>query len=137
MNVILDASVAYKWVDKEEGSDIANALLGSATLFAPELLLLECGNTLWKKYRQRLFTEEEIQRKWDFLSAVPIDFISDRLLASAAATFSRSLSHPIYDCLYLALAQAKRFPLVTADARLVELAARVPEVEVKLLRDAV
>nr|WP_294519284.1 type II toxin-antitoxin system VapC family toxin [uncultured Rhodopila sp.] len=44
--------------------------------------------------------------------------VSLTTLAPRAVTISRELDHPVYDCFYLALAEAREATLVTADARL-------------------
>jgi predicted nucleic acid-binding protein len=46
--MIIDASVAVKWVAEEEDSDAATAWLAEA-LGAPELWLAEAANALWAK----------------------------------------------------------------------------------------
>jgi predicted nucleic acid-binding protein len=56
--VIVDASVAIKWVVQEEGSDTAAALAGQA-LSAPTLLTVECANVLWVKARRGELTSAE------------------------------------------------------------------------------
>lgn len=43
-----------------------------------------------------------------------------RPLAPRAAALARELDHPVYDCFYLALAEAEGAALITADRRLVE-----------------
>jgi predicted nucleic acid-binding protein len=42
-----------------------------------------------------------------------------RDLLTPALELSLELRHPVYDCLYLALAQRRGVPLVTADERLI------------------
>ena len=50
--VVVDASVAAKWLVTESLSDKALALLGGPDdLISPDLLLPEVGNILWKKAR--------------------------------------------------------------------------------------
>jgi predicted nucleic acid-binding protein len=41
-----------------------------------------------------------------------------RPLAPRAAAMARELDHPVYDCFYLALAEAEEAPLITSDQRL-------------------
>jgi predicted nucleic acid-binding protein len=43
--------------------------------------------------------------------------VDERAYVPRALTIARALGHPIYDCVYLALAEAENKPLVTADAR--------------------
>ena len=49
----------------------------------------------------------------------------DRYLQAEALALACHLDHPVYDCLYLALARREAAVLVTADKRLQQLAARV------------
>jgi predicted nucleic acid-binding protein len=52
--LVVDASVAAKWLVTEPLSDRALALLGGANeLIAPDLLLPEVGNILWKQGASR------------------------------------------------------------------------------------
>ena len=53
MTVVVDASVALKWVIQEDGSEAAEALLRQEPLLAPDLLIVECANVLWVKTRRR------------------------------------------------------------------------------------
>lgn len=47
MSLVVDASVALKWVLDEEGRPAARALLlGNEPLHAPDFLILECANIL-------------------------------------------------------------------------------------------
>ena len=50
--LVVDASVAIKWVVEEEGSEAAAGLLDGSTLAAPDFLIPECANILWKKVRR-------------------------------------------------------------------------------------
>ncbi len=50
MSFVVDASVVIKWFIEENLSAEAEAILGHGEpLFAPDLLLAEIGNVLWKK----------------------------------------------------------------------------------------
>jgi hypothetical protein len=50
--LVIDASIAIKWVIEEEGTKEALALRSRA-LSAPDLLIAECANILWKKVRRK------------------------------------------------------------------------------------
>ncbi len=50
--LVVDASVVIKWVIEETGTQDALALRRHR-LLAPDLLIPECANILWKKVRAR------------------------------------------------------------------------------------
>jgi len=50
--LVIDASVAVKWVVEENGTPEVLALRQRARLIAPELLVAECANIFWKKVRR-------------------------------------------------------------------------------------
>ncbi len=47
-DLVIDASVAVKWVIDEHGTPEALSLLRHR-LFAPDLLVAECAKVLWKR----------------------------------------------------------------------------------------
>ena len=49
----------------------------------------------------------------------------DRSLQAEALALATHLDHPVYDCLYLVLARREVAALLSADQRLLKLAARV------------
>ncbi len=49
MTLVIDASVALKWVIDEDDSEAAQELVSDHALAAPELLLIECANVLWTR----------------------------------------------------------------------------------------
>jgi len=55
---VVDASVAIKWLIDEPGTQQAIALRRH-TLSAPDLLLPECANILWKKVRRDELSGDE------------------------------------------------------------------------------
>lgn len=130
MSLIVDASAAVKWFSQEAGSDNAEALLaGDEELIAPELILAEIGNALWKKAAQQLLDRRQVV---DAIKQAPAFF--DRLmpladLAPRALELAIELSHPVYDCFYLALAERERCAIVSSDARLLAAAKKMKGME--------
>ncbi|MEO8383259.1 MAG: type II toxin-antitoxin system VapC family toxin [Acidobacteriota bacterium] len=60
MKVVVDASVAAKWFLPEIHSDAAARLLDpTIALYAPDLIVPEFGNILWKKIRRAEITPVE------------------------------------------------------------------------------
>lgn len=127
MTVVVDASVAIKWVFSEPNSDLAAALLVSQTLLAPDLLLLECANVVWRRIRTGDISIEEGRVRLAVLKRSPVSRISTASLLPEALDWAIRLDHPVYDCVYLALAIARNAVVVTDDRRFAAAAGRVPE----------
>lgn len=113
---IVDTSVAVKWYACEPDSEIAAQLLGRP-LAAPDLIRAEVGNSLWKKVRKGEITPAQAQSALPQL-ARSVMLLPSEALAESALDLALELGHPIYDCVFLALAQTLDFPLITADKRL-------------------
>lgn len=115
---VVDASVAIKWVVAELQSDRAVALARSR-LVAPDLLLVECANILWKKSRRRELSDAEATAAAALLEAADVELLPARGLTERTVALACALGHPAYDCCYLAVAEARGLPLITADEALV------------------
>ncbi len=132
--LIVDASVAAKWVLPEPGSDEAAALrTQDSALIAPSLVAAEISNALWKSARRGDLQHESVGRMLQvamghFTRLIPIE-----TLAMNALRLALKLQHPIYDCFYLALAERERAPLITADERLIRAARQAQTVDVRAL----
>jgi predicted nucleic acid-binding protein len=113
---VVDASVVVKWVVEEPGTTDALALLRHARLIAPELLIAECANILWKKVERGELLKEEASLAARLLHGVQIEILPMRTLLEPATQLAIKLQHPAYDCFYLALAIENDCPFVTADA---------------------
>ena len=96
--------------------------LRSLNLVAPELILAECANILWKKAERAELTREAALLSAKLLERSGIEFVSLHGLSERTVALAIELGHPAYDCAYLALARQCR--VVTADRRLL---ARVSE----------
>lgn len=114
---VVDASVAIKWVVDEPGTLEALALRKSK-LIAPELIVAECANILWRKVRRAEFTSDEAFFAARLLQGADVDIVPMRSLLETATRLAVALDHPAYDCIYLALAEECDCRLVTADERL-------------------
>ncbi len=115
--LVVDASVAIKWVVEEPGT--ADALvLRRYRLSAPDLLIAECANILWKKVRRRELVEHEALLAARLLEHADVDLVPMRRMLEAATKLATTLDHPAYDCIYLSLAESIGCTFVTADERL-------------------
>jgi predicted nucleic acid-binding protein len=115
--IIVDASVAVKWVVSEAGSAEAMALLDHGRLAAPAHWLSEASNALWAKVMRRQLTPDEARGQAADLAEAPIAPIALPGLLPAAMSVALELEHPIYDCFYVAAAMQKDTHVVTADRR--------------------
>jgi predicted nucleic acid-binding protein len=118
-DLVIDASVAIKWVVDEPGTLDALSLRRHR-LFAPDLLVAECANVLWKKVRRNELTASEALLAARLLQRADVELAPMRALLEPATGLAIALDHPAYDCAYLALAESLSCDLVTAGRRLAE-----------------
>ena len=119
MKLIVDASVAVKWLFAETHSLEARQLLAPRiVLHAPDFILTEVANVIWKKARRKEIPSPQpyIDELANITDAVALQPSTE--LVIEAAVLAIHIDHPVYDCVYLACAQAASAPLVTADERL-------------------
>jgi predicted nucleic acid-binding protein len=114
---VVDASVAVKWVVEEQDSGLARTL-AQAKLEAPDLLYIECANILWKKVRIGDLTRLEAAACLDILLRAPVTLAGSVGILDLALDLSLEWRHPVYDCVYAALAIRRGITLVTADKKL-------------------
>ena len=115
--LVIDASVVIKWVTPEAGTNEA-LRLRQHQLAAPDLLIAECANILWKKVRRGELTAEQGQFAARLLERCDIELFPTRRLLARAVELAVELAHPAYDCVYIALAEHVDGDFITADARL-------------------
>ena len=119
MKLVVDASVAVKWFTTEEWTEESRRLLAAGIdRHAPDLILAETANVLWKKARRgEIENPHRYFREVANLPDVLVLHRSQELFVRASA-IALELDHPVYDCIYLACAEVEGAPLVTADQRL-------------------
>ena len=131
MNV--DASVVIKWFVTEPLCEEARQLLGERLdLHAPDILLAEFANIIWKKVRRGEISDP--QPYFDELTSLPkiVTLHPGGDLIGRAAQIAVVIDHPVYDCLYLACAEVTASVIITADQKLVNRATeRLPGLEIR------
>jgi predicted nucleic acid-binding protein len=123
--MIVDANVATYWCVETPLSGTARTYALRTDLRAPSILKVETANALLKYVRARLIASQQFYDSFDIVDGAIAEFIDDSSLLRAAAEIAISQAHGVYDCLYLALATARREPLVTADRRLATIAGEI------------
>ncbi len=124
MTVVVDASVALKWVIEEDDSAAATDLLREEPLTAPDFLAVECANVLWVKARRRVMSADNARAGLVAILAAPVQLLPSAQYVIAAQAIALDLNQTVYDSLYLAVALAERAMLVTADAAFAAAAGR-------------
>jgi predicted nucleic acid-binding protein len=107
--LIVDASALVASL----GNPKSGPLLLGQELAAPDLLIPETLNAFWKLRRagRSVPALSILLSTFDHIRIVP-----SRVHAARAADLADRLDHPVYDCLYLALAEAEADVVITADA---------------------
>jgi predicted nucleic acid-binding protein len=134
--IVVDASVAAKWVLAEPHSDKAEALhlacaRAAEPIAAPPLLPIEVTNILRQRMRREgLALTDAVLLLQQFL-AFPVALVAPAHLHEDALVLAETYNLPaVYDAHYVALAQALGCDLWTADRRLVSaLASQLPFVK--------
>ena len=131
--LVVDASVAIKWVVAEEFSEQAEALLNdaaSSAIVGPPALSTEVANALYQRTRRRdpktRLTVGEAEAALARFLAIGIQLVSSEDLDQQAFAFARQQRlADIYDTLYVILAQRLSTELWTDDRKLLEAVRRI------------
>jgi len=122
---VVDASVVVDWVAPDVDPDLpALAALEclaaeDADLLAPRLLMEEVSNALLTGVRRGRWSGPAADRARGVLRELPVRLVDEpRDLDRAWDLARRYDNHPIYDLLYVALAERRRTQLLTADTTL-------------------
>ena len=140
MDVVVDTSLAFKWLVEEEDSGQAIALVGhwnqeGAQMVAPHLMLAELANTLHRAVVEDDLPVPAAGSLIQQLAARDLQFYDAMSLYPRALTLASELQQgAVYDSLYLALAESLDCELWTADARFCR-AARSQYPNVRLLTE--
>lgn len=126
MIAVVDSSVVIKWFVDEEDAPLSLGLR-SLPLVAPDLILSECANVFWKKVRKGEYAAAEATQAMRVLERSSLTLDPTRGIAVRALELAHALEHPAYDCFYLALAERRGLPVITADGKFEKALARKPQ----------
>jgi len=124
--VVVDASLALKWILSESDSSAAITLLGEwntrkVEVIAPALFAYEATNILYRQVVVGKLTYDETKKLLAklFSIGIELDFSHYMNTSARAMEFSHRFGLPAaYDAHYLALAEREKCDYWTADARL-------------------
>jgi predicted nucleic acid-binding protein len=128
--IVVDASVAVKWVTGEQDREAANALLDSGEQIAgPFLLRTEVVAAIARKARFEEITEADASAAVDLWAGIirgaEIALFAEDADLTRSLKLSLELKHALQDCIYLALAERLDAPLITADEKFAAKARRL------------
>jgi predicted nucleic acid-binding protein len=115
--LVVDASVAAKWVVNEPDSGPARRLFGRGDIIAPDLIWAELGSLLWRRQRVGELSAPDTREMMFDLRRLPVRSYGIFPLLPLALEIAMAIRHSIYDCVYLALADQQDCRFVTADRR--------------------
>jgi predicted nucleic acid-binding protein len=129
MSYVVDASVVVKWfVETERFFEEALAFLERHRheLQAPDLLLIEVANAIRKKQSQGEISAVQANEIFAAVREYIVEFQPAVEFVDRALEIALALDHSIYDCIYLACAEASGAVMVTDDDRFVRKVVATP-----------
>lgn len=122
--IVVDASVAAKWLLTEPGELAAQRLLdGDDRLIAPESIRTEVIGAVLKHFRLGNVTEQRARVQLDFWESLierRLRLLSLLDLLQQAVNMAFSLKHPLPDCFYVAAGKELGITVITADRTMFE-----------------
>ena len=135
-SVVVDASVAVKWVLPEEHSREAlsfyeDAAASNTEIIAPPHLPVEVANAVWRKVARKLITFDEALQALAVFGRFQVTLSYPSQLLEEALRIAQESKRPtVYDTAYMALARLTDCELWTADITLLNaLSGKAPYVK--------
>jgi len=135
---VLDASVVGRWFLGGDDDPFARAArtfrsevkAGGLSVHAPDLLMIEVANALWKQVRFAGLTPNDAERS--MIELLAVDLTLYRLAELASGALALAISHGItaYDATYVQLARSRGLTLWTLDQKLARAAGSVIDVRI-------
>lgn len=119
-DIIIDSSVAAKWILPEPDSSEAQRVLVEVTAAGSRLIVLdlvypEVANAIWKQRHRGLATHDEARQFLQELTTIPVHAEPAAPLLTPALEIAMTYDRSLYDALFVALVQALGLSGVTAD----------------------
>ena len=121
---VIDTNVLVKRVVPEADSGVAIGILelhtrGVINLIAPDYILTECANVIWKNTRRRGISHADLSCSLRVLQNLNITLTPQSELLEDALLFAAATGIAVYDALFCVLARRADAELITADLPLV------------------
>lgn len=123
---VVDASTAASLLVNDPLSAAAEAFIRRelterrAALWAPDIMVVECANVLWKHVRSFGLAPWDARERLADLLDLDIALVAIDELLPRALDLAIELDLAVYDACYAALAEGLNAALVTADTRLAQ-----------------
>ncbi len=119
MRLVLDASAAIEVaLNRAKAAQFARALEEASEVLAPDLLVSEVVNTVWKYHQFENLSLSDCDRTLDLGLGLVDTLVPCKDLYKEAFLLSRTASRPAYDMFYLALARREDADFLTMDKAL-------------------
>lgn len=120
---VIDTSALVKYVLPEQDSStvekiVASHHAGTVNLTAPEYVLVESANVLWKHLRRNNIEPEDAVESLRTLRGLGIRLVPDAELLEGALALAVQHGITVYDALFCALALRESIQFITADSPL-------------------
>lgn len=118
--IVLDTSVVVKWFVEEKGSREALRFLedyqeGKLEIIAPKIIGLELANAL---FFGAGYKDEVLKNALTAFYSLNLSFVPlSEFFIQGAREYMEKFKIAIYDALFIALAEARKIPLVSADRK--------------------
>ena len=121
--IVIDSGVGVKWFTVGPDAKQARSILDSyraesLNLLAPDFILLEVANVMWKLQRFGGLNPQLAKSALEDFLDIELTLTSTDELLSDAYDLAVQHERSVYDPLYLALSLREECPLVTADEKL-------------------
>ena len=125
LRAVVDASVAAKIFVPETLSAQAQEVFAryasetGAELIVPDFFFVECANVFWKWVQRSAYPEKDVQAHLRDLTGLSLTVIPAQAIAEETLEIALRYRITAYDACYVAASKQTRFPLITADEKLV------------------
>lgn len=114
-----DSSAAFKLVVDESGSERVREVYAACDRnITLDWTSLELASALWKQAIRGPMDAAAAELAMETFDRLDFTIVHAEDLCEMALSFALRLRHPVYDCMYVALALQEHATLVTADSRL-------------------